>query len=172
MIFLAPILLQSELDTNGGLISRLAMIDVLVNPAFPADQQYVNIIELGNLPATNEQNYGHLNLGSGDQYLLATFETFDMVFGYTLCSFRQNFYKFDPTMCLENTSEAPYTLDVFKNLRAKCGDRIDDDKLQEKLNFLCTLDLHVFDWATLALYACGVIILLLVLISCGYVTYV
>lgn len=75
-------------------------------------------------------------MGAGGQYLLALFEHFNLIYGYTICSYKEGFNPADPTVCLPNSlnhdnfdhSYSPdrYTIDPFTNLKAECGDIISD----------------------------------------------
>lgn len=64
------------------------------------------------------------------------YETFNLIYGYTICSYQEGFNPADPTVCLPNSLDPEnydskyavdrYTIDPFTNLKASCGDTISD----------------------------------------------
>jgi hypothetical protein len=82
------------------------MIEILVNLGLPANDQYVDAVELVGLPFANQNNYGDLNIGAGDHFLISAYNQFNMIYGYTLCSYNANFHTLNPNFCLQNTPEA------------------------------------------------------------------
>ena len=54
------------------------------------------------MPVGDESlNYGPLNIGGGDNYLLTFFDKFSFVKGYTMCSYQQVISDIGSTKCTD-----------------------------------------------------------------------
>lgn len=61
------------------------MLEVLLDERLEDDEQVV--LEMGDLdiPKGDNNNFGRVNLGGGSKYMVATFDKFDTIKGYTMC---------------------------------------------------------------------------------------
>ena len=69
-------------------VQAMGMFEVLINEALLDNEQLV--IDYGELdvPVGDEQyNYGPLNIGGGEDYLLTFFDKFSFIKGYTMCDY-------------------------------------------------------------------------------------
>ena len=57
-------------------------------------------------------NFGPINLGGGEEYLLTTFEKFNYIKGYTMCAYDEVLEAEGSTKCLP-LSENQFSLDPF-----------------------------------------------------------
>ncbi len=67
------------------------MIEVIYNSDLPPSEQYFSLVELIRFPTSNSKNSGILNTGAGSTFLLMAYQTFDSVYGYTMCGYRSHF---------------------------------------------------------------------------------
>lgn len=67
---------------------KMGMIEILLDDNKEDSEQHV--LDWGELtmPTSDNDNFGPLNLGGGDKYLLVTFDKFDKINAYTLCSYK------------------------------------------------------------------------------------
>ena len=66
------------------------MLEVLIDEAKTNEEQLImdrgelNVPDNSDDPSNND---GPINLGGGSKYLLATFESFNQIKGYTMCAY-------------------------------------------------------------------------------------
>ena len=78
------------------------MFEVLIDEGLQDNQQLV--IDYGELdvPVGDEsKNYGPLNIGGSEDYLLTFFDKFSMIKGYTMCSYLQVIPNIGSTKCAD-----------------------------------------------------------------------
>lgn len=118
---------------------RVGMIEVLIDEELADEEQLV--IDRGelNVPSNEEaaaQNFGPITLGGGDIYLLANFDYFDRVKGYTMCAYNQRVSEVGATTC-ESLSPGQFTLTPFTMKAYTCESPTFNDNEKAKLEFLC-----------------------------------
>ena len=120
------------------------MIEVLVNES-KSDQEQL-VIEWGelNYPSKSDDadsNYGQINLGGGNTYLLTNFgDKFSYIKGYTLCAYDQVIKESGSTSCINLTgSKQRFLLNPFDNKATECSGSDENLNLNEKSKkaFLC-----------------------------------
>ena len=94
------------------------MFEILINESLTDNEQLV--IDYGELdvPVGDEsQNYGPLNIGGGDGYLLTFFDKFNMIKGYTMCNYMQVIPEIGSIDCID-LKAGWYSLDPWSNTTA------------------------------------------------------
>ena len=75
--------------TVSGTDYGMGMIEVLIDDTKLDSEQYVHDHGMLSLLPSNNENFGPINLGGGQKYLIAIFDKFDKIYGYTMCNYTQ-----------------------------------------------------------------------------------
>ena len=100
------------------------------------------MIDYGELdvPVGDEQfNYGPLNIGGGEDYLLTFFDKFSFIKGYTMCDYMQTIPEIGSTKCIE-LEFGVFSLDPWSNTTASCGSPVTNANQKSKLDFICNTE--------------------------------
>ena len=67
----------------------MGMIEVIIDDSLIEGEQYVHDWGELTMPASDNDNFGPINLGGGDKYLLAIYDKFSKINVYTMCNYNQ-----------------------------------------------------------------------------------
>lgn len=104
----------------------IGMLEVLFNPKLTDSEQLV--IDKGQLqvPASNSDNFGQINIGGGLNYLLTFFDKFTEIKGYTICGYKEKVASVGSTSCVDLTDEQ-FTLSPFTSNVINCDSYVSNE---------------------------------------------
>lgn len=89
----------------------MTRIEVIVNnKSSKASLAYVNLTTF-SVPLPDKDNYGELNIGAGNSYLMFMYDYFDKIYGYSQCDYTHYTDPSNPRKCLPCGS-GKYSLDT------------------------------------------------------------
>jgi hypothetical protein len=119
----------------------MGMIEILLNENLNDGQQLV--IDSGQLSvpqvsSRSSSDYGPLNIGTGADFLLVTYDRFSTIFGYTICGYAELVPEIGSIYC-NSLPQGHYSLDPFSRDTFQCGSNVVNANKKSKLEFLCDM---------------------------------
>jgi hypothetical protein len=99
--------------------TQLIKIEIILNNNLPSNKQYVKYNQF-DVPDPDTNNYGNLNIGSGENYILMMYDNFDRISGYAQCTYYEQLDPKDIRKCIK-CPDGTYSLDGQANKCYPCS---------------------------------------------------
>ena len=85
------------------------------------------MLEMGRLkePSGDSNNFGPVNIGGGENYMVATFDKFSVMKGFTMCAYNQVVSTIGSTSC-KDLADGKYSLNPFNMKISTCDTTVSD----------------------------------------------